>query len=202
VAPEDGYLGPNATADFDGPNIENNRNGALPADIRHTFKILASKDWALSPTQHIGTGVSLKARSGGATSYLAADPFTYEMESYLAQRGSGPRLPWEFGADVQLSYRITAFKGISFSATCDIFNILNLQAVESIDQEYSTGGAIAVQGFNNTADLDKVAPGKNYDYPNPVKGQPVQTIEKKPSFGQPTGYQDPRTVRFGVRGEF
>src|SRR5262249_8730856 len=42
VAPEDGYLGPNGTADFDNPYVETNRYGDLPGDIRHTIKMLGS----------------------------------------------------------------------------------------------------------------------------------------------------------------
>jgi hypothetical protein len=197
AAPEDNYLGPNATADFDGPNVENNRYGALPEDIRHTVKVLASRDWQLTPAQHIGTGVALKARSGGATSYLGADPFTYGDESYLTPRGSGPRLPWNFGADVQLSYRLAAGKGMTISATVDIFNVFNLQAVTNTVQSYTSSNVIAEEGFTKTADLNGVKPGDTYQY-----GKTGQPIERNPAFGQPAEYQDPRVFRFGLRGEF
>jgi hypothetical protein len=189
IAPEDGYLGPNATADFDSPNVARNRYGYLQGDARHNLKVFASKDWQILPTQHLVTGMSARARSGGATNYLAGDPNTYPMETYLVARGSGPRLPWTFGVDLSLSYRIAMSKGIAVSVTADIFNVLNLQGVTSIDQEYTTDSVIATEG-TKVGDLNKV---ENHE---------GMIITKKPSFGSETGYQDPRVFRFGVRGEF
>jgi hypothetical protein len=188
-APEDNYLGPNATADFDSPNVENNRYGDLPGDYRQTLKVLGAKDWAVRPDQHFGAGVSLRARSGGATSYLGADPHTYPMESYLVQRGAGKRLPWQFGADIQLAYRMATSKSITLSGTLDIFNIFNFQAVTSTNEEYTTSNVVATQGYK-VADLDKLTNDE---------GDPV---DMNPAFGQAKSYQEPRVVRLGLRGEF
>jgi outer membrane receptor protein involved in Fe transport len=188
-ASEDGYLGPNGTADFDGPNIENNRYGALPGDFRHTVKILASKDWQILPRHHLGAGLSFRARSGGATSFLASDPFTYENESYLVQRGSGTRLPWTYNTDLQLAYRVATLRNVAFSVTADIFNVLNLQAVTSVNESYTSSGVVAVQGT------------KASDLPT-LKDSEGKAVDKKPSFGQASGYQAPRVFRFGVRGAF
>ena len=151
--------------------------------------MFASKDWQILPTQHLGTGISARARSGGATNYLAGDPNTYPMETYLVARGSGPRLPWTFGMDLQISYRVGMAKGIALSITADVFNALNLQGVTNRDQEYTTDSVIATEG-TPVSDLNKI---KNHD---------GATISKKPGFGSDTGYQDPRVFRFGVRGEF
>jgi hypothetical protein len=189
IAPEDGYLGPNATADFDSPNVEINRYGDLPGDFRHTVKVFASKDWQILPTQHLVTGGSIRARSGGATSYLGSDPNTYPTESYILPRGTGERLPWTYGLDLQLSYRVAMAKGITISATADVFNVLNLQGTTSRVQEYTSDGIIA-NGKTTKADLATL---QNAD------GQPVQ---KNPLFGTDNGYQDPRVFRFGLRGEF
>jgi TonB dependent receptor/Carboxypeptidase regulatory-like domain len=188
-ASEDGYLGPNGTADFDGPNIENNRYGALPGDFRHTIKLLGSKDWQILPRHHLGTGVSLRARSGGATSLLAADPFTYPDETYLVARGSGPRLPWTFTADLQLAYRVALVGNVALSFTADVFNVLNLQATTSVDQSYTNQPVIATAG-TTAANLGM------------LKDNDGNAIIKKPSYGQATGFQAPRTFRFGLRGAF
>jgi len=189
IAPEDGYLGPNATADFDSPNVEINRYGDLPGDFRHTVKIFASKDWPILPTQHLVTGMSARARSGGATSYLGADPNTYPTETYILPRGTGRRLPWTYGLDVQLSYRVIMAKGITLSATADVFNLLNLQGVTSRVQEYTSDSIIADPKTKQT----DLATLQNAD------GQPVM---KNKLFDTDNGYQDPRVFRFGLRGEF
>jgi hypothetical protein len=189
IAPEDGYLGPNATADFDSPNVEINRYGDLPGDYRHTVKVFGSRDWALAPNQHIVTGFGARARSGGATSYLAADPNTYPTETYLVQRGTGPRMPWTYGLDLQLSYRIAMSRGIALSVTADVFNVLNLQGVVGRNQEYTSSNVIATPN-TKVADLNKLTN---------VDGQP---LDVNPLFGKDAAYQEPRVFRFGIRGEF
>jgi outer membrane receptor protein involved in Fe transport len=188
-APEDNYLGPNGTADFDSPNVSNNRYGALKGDIRHSVKLMGAKDWRINNRMGLGTGLSLRARSGAPTSYLAADPYTYSMESYLVERGIGPRLPWIFTADLQLAYRVAAFQGMNVSVTADVFNLLNFQRATETDEEYTTDNVVATQGY-------KVA-----DLPN-LKNDEGQAVVKRPGFGQVTEYQEPRVFRFGLRGEF
>jgi hypothetical protein len=183
-APEDFYLGPNGTADFDGPNVENNRYGALPGDVRHTFKILASRDWRFLGRHSIGTGITFKGRSGGATSLLGADPFTYENESYLVGRGEGTRLPWTFGTDLQVAYRVALVGSTSLAFTVDIFNLLNSQQITALNQVYTTSNVVAVPGYK-LSDLPKYA-----------------GIDKNPAFGAATGYQAPRVFRFGLRANF
>jgi hypothetical protein len=197
-APEDGYLGPNGTADFDSPNVSINRLGALKGDIRNTVKIMGAKDWQIVPGHGLGTGLSFRARSGAPTSYLGADPFTYPTESYLAERGSGPRLPWLFTADLQLAYRVAAFAGIGLSVTADVFNLFNWQRHVAVDEEYTTDNVIAVQGFK-AADLAAVKPGETV--PN-LKNDADANVVRKDGFGEPTAYQEPRVFRFGLRGEF
>jgi hypothetical protein len=151
--------------------------------------VFASKDWQIMPTQHLVTGLSARARSGGATSYLASDPNTYPTETYLVGRGLGQRLPWTYGLDLQLQYRIAMAKGVAISVTADIFNLLNVQGVTSRVQEYTSDSVIAKAG-TTVADLDKVTNNE---------GNP---IEKNKAFGSDSGYQEPRVFRFGVRGEF
>jgi hypothetical protein len=197
-APEDGYLGPNGTADFDSPNVSNNRYGALKGDVRNTLKLMGAKDWALARGHGLGTGLSFRARSGVPTSYLGADPFTYPTESYLAARGTGPRLPWLFTADLQVAYRMANFMGIGVSVTADVFNLFNWQRKVAVDEEYTTDNVIATEGFK-AADLANVQPGQTV--PNLLNDN-MQPVTRKDGFGQATAYQEPRVFRFGLRGEF
>jgi hypothetical protein len=197
-APEDGYLGPNGTADFDSPNVSNNRFGALKGDVRNTLKLMGAKDWQVARGHGLGTGLSFRARSGVPTSYLGADPFTYPTESYLAARGTGPRLPWLFTADLQVAYRMANFMGIGVSVTADVFNLFNWQRHVAVDEEYTTDNVIATEGFK-AADLANVQPGQTVPNLLNDSGSPVT---RKEGFGQPTAYQEPRVFRFGLRGEF
>ena len=197
-APEDGYLGPNGTADFDSPNVSNNRYGALKGDTRNTLKLFGAKDWQIARGHGLGTGVAFRARSGAPTSYLGADPFTYPTESYLAARGSGPRLPWLYTADLQLAYRVAAVYGVGLSVTADVFNLFNWQRHVAVDEEYTTDNVVATEGFK-AADLAAIQPGQ--PVPN-LQNDSGGNVIRKEGFGQPTAYQEPRVFRFGIRGEF
>ncbi len=188
-APEDGYLGPNGTADFDSPNVPINRYGALKGDIRHTVKALASKEWQLTRTQALGTGISASVRSGAPTSYLGTDRFTYPSEAYIVQRGIGPRLPWVAGLDLRLSYRVALVGSTSLSLTADVFNLLNWQKVTSIDEVYTNDNIDPKEGYR-VADLPSL---QNSD---------KQPAERRDNFQKPTSWQEPRVFRFGLRGEF
>ena len=190
-APEDNYLGPNGTADFDSPNVAINRYGPLSSDYRHNIKVLGSKDWEITKGQRLGTGVSFKGRSGGATSYLAADPNTYPTETYLVERGTGERLPWNYSADVQVSYRISMGGSLGLSLTADVFNVLGTQNVTRINEQYTAQNVIAMKGA-------KIADLTNGNYKDSDGG----ALMKDPGFRTPTKYQAPRIFRFGVRGEF
>jgi hypothetical protein len=134
--------------------------------------------------------VSLKARSGGATSYLAADPNTYPTETYLVERGTGPRLPWTYGADLQFSYRVGMMSGMALSLTADIFNVLNFQEVIRQNEQYTAQNVVAVKGA-------KIA-----DLKTTYKDADGMPLTQDPGFGSPNKYQAPRVFRFGVRGEF
>jgi hypothetical protein len=190
-APEDNYLGPNGTADFDSPNVALNRYGALANDYRHTVKAAGSKDWAITKSQRLGTGLSFRARSGGATNYLAADPNTYPTETYLVERGTAERLPWTYSADLQVSYRIAMTERFSVALTADIFNLLNTQKVVRINEQYTAQNVIAQDGAK-VADLTN---GKYTDTDG-------EALKRDPGYRTPTKYQAPRVFRFGVRGEF
>ena len=188
-APEDGYLGPNGTADFDSPNVPINRYGALKGDIRHTLKVLASKEFLLTRTQALGTGISFSGRSGAPTSFLGTDRFTYPSEAYIVDRGAGRRLPWVFGLDLRLAYRVAVLGNSTIAVTADVFNLFNWQRVTSIDEVYTTENIDPDEEFQ----LSNLANLKNVD------GDPVVA---RMNFGKPTSWQAPRVFRFGLRGEF
>jgi hypothetical protein len=188
-APEDGYLGPNGTADFDSPNVPVNRYGALKGDIRHTVKVFGAREWRLARNHSVGTGISLGARSGAPTSYLGNDRFTYPSEVYLVERGIGPRLPWTFGVDLQLAYRVAIVGSTVLSLTADVFNLLNLQAVTSTDEVYTND-------YVDPKDKTRVEDLTTLQTPDKV------LITKRDNFGKPTSWQAPRVFRFGLRGEF
>lgn len=211
---EDGALIPNHTADFDTKQLTINRDGYLPNDHRHAIKIFGSKDWVLAAQHRISTGIAFRASSGAPTTALGADANYGNGFSFLEPRGTGPRLPWFYGTDVQLGYRFTFSKTQSLALTVDVFNVLNQHQVMSVDQNYTTLFTVAKNGSGISsavyADgavkpvLDAKgnpmigADGKPVTMP--VGGQPV--TKDNAQYGRPTTYSDPRVFRFGLRWTF
>jgi hypothetical protein len=195
VAPEDGFLGPSLTAAYDNEYLMTNRDGALPGDIRHNIKAVGAKDWAILPTQHLGTGLVLKAQSGGPTNFLGSDPHSYPSEIYILPRGAGPRLPWQFGADVQLSYRIAMAGNTALAFTLDVFNVFNFQTKTAIDENYTNAGTYPVKDATH-ANLND---GTLKDTDGNALNDPMHNNR---SYGNATSYQAPRIFRFGLRGQF
>ncbi len=188
--PESGDLLPGHGTDFDHYDIVVNRDGPLPGDRRHDIKVFGAKDWNIGQHNTISNGLSFRANSGGPTNYLGGDTIYYGDENYLLQRGSGKRLPWEYGADVQLGYRFNFTKDVSIGATLDVFNVFNFQNVVGTDQVY-TWSPVA-------ADENR----KKSDLANLIDNDTGAEAGINPNFGKPTAYQAPRIFRFGVRGTF
>jgi len=213
--PETQQLDPNINSDFDLRSLLANRDGPLPGDRTHQVKLYGARDWIITPEHHITSGVSLKARSGTPTGYLGSHPVYTLDETFILPRGSGIRTPWEFGADLQLGYRFNIDKDKTVSATIDIFNIFNFQAVTQKDNRYTASDVLPVAG--GTANADGSVPNviKSGALPPPAgddcgaampsaacQAYYLQPNEVNPNFGRPTFYQAPRVFRFGLRTTF
>jgi hypothetical protein len=192
--PESGDLLPGHSTDFDHTLLVVNRDGPLPGDRRHDIKVFAAKDWLIGQKNAIMTGMSWRSHSGEPTNYLAGDEFYYGDEGYVLPRGSGKRLPWNYGLDGQVGYRFNIDKEKSIGVTLDVFNIFNFQNVTGTDQIWTSNRIKAKEGrkkseLGEAIDLD-------------AGGAPVDPAALNQNFGRPTAYQAPRLFRLGVRGTF
>lgn len=183
-----GIIQANHSSDFDTPNLTANHSGPLPYDHRHDFRIFGAKDWVFSADQRLSTGLSVRGTSGAPTNYVGADPNEGPGLVYILPRGSGDRLPWEFGTDVHLAYAFTESKDRSIRVSLDIFNLFDFQAVTATDEIYTNSTAVPTTG--SLANLKDSS------------GNPIYRNQVNPNFGKPIQYQSPRTIRFGVRGTF
>ena len=73
-----------------------NRDGPLPGDRRHQFKLFGAKDWVLGSHHAILTGVGGRATSGAPTNYLGSHVLYGPNEVFILERGAGGRLPWSY----------------------------------------------------------------------------------------------------------
>jgi hypothetical protein len=188
--PPSGQLSPNITPDFDYRSILPNIYGPLPGDRTHQIKLFAAKDWSPAPEHHVLTAVALRAHSGEPTSFLGDHYPTGQV--FILERGSGERLPWVYGADLQVGYRYEIDKTKAVQVTIDVFNLLNFQAATARDETYTTPTTYLIPVTNRDLSTLKQTDGTPFD----------PAIGKNPNFGHPSQYQAPRQFRFGLRTTF
>jgi len=197
-------LDPGINSDFDLKSLVANRKGPLAGDSRHEIKFFGSKDWALSQGLRLTTGASYRSRSGGPTNYLGSHPVYGGGEVFLLPRGEGERLPWIHNFDVHLALGVYRSKTQAISLTADFFNLFNFQATTTRSQIYTTADVNPIQG---SATNSPYLPGRDKKEINPdiittPDASKFLAAQRNPNFGNSTGYQDPLTVRVGIRTTF
>jgi hypothetical protein len=187
--PVTGFVNPNLSRTYVSPTLAINTNGPLPGDRTHAFKLFASKDFRLPENLLLNLGGAFRARSGEPTNFLGANPVFFSDTVYILPRGSGDRLPWQFGADLHVGFGMRWTKDMSVMATIDVFNLFNFQAITSRDQRYTADNVLPIDGGTR----------ESLQGMTNLEGNPVTPW---PNFGNPTGYQEPRQFRFGLRSTF
>lgn len=189
---ETGILDPNLNADFDQQSLLVNREGPLATDRTLEVKLFGAKEFTITPDFVVTTGAGFVASSGEPTSYLGSDPLYGAGEVFVLPRGDGERLPWFYQLDAHLSAQYRFTKSLVLELEADIFNVLNLQAVTQVDEDFTYADVLPIDG-GEEGDLGRLR------YAN---GQPFQERDRNPNFGKPVAYQEPRMFRFGARMRF
>lgn len=198
-------LDPGTNSDFDLRSLTVNRQGALNGDHTHELKLYVARDVELAPQHHLNIGASYRGRSGAPTNYLGAHVTYGTDEVFLLPRGSGDRMPWQHDIDLHLGYAFLQTKHQTLAVTFDVFNLFDFQAVTRRGETYTLRPVEPIQG------ADAQNPFVNGDKKNidPTKIQasdgdarPFDNTDKSRTFGAPLEYQDPITIRFGVKSTF
>jgi outer membrane receptor protein involved in Fe transport len=203
--PQTAQLDPATNADFDLRSLIVNRRGPLDGDRRHEIKLYGAKDWQLDQGVRLTTGLSYRARSGGPTSFIG-NHVVYGQEVFLLPRGEGERLPWQHNVDLHTALGVWQSKTNSISITADVFNLFNFQAITAQSQSYTLSNVSPITDAGQQS--SPYLPGRDKQEINPdfIKGAPGQpaftAAQRNPNFGQPTAYQDPLTIRIGLRTTF
>jgi outer membrane receptor protein involved in Fe transport len=198
-----GQLDPGSNADFDLRSLTINRSGALDGDRRHEIKVFVARDFALAPKHHINVGLGYRSSSGAPNNYLGRH-FRYgNDEVFILPRGTGIRSPWVHNFDLHIGYMFYESKTSTLSVTADIFNLFNFRAATRLSNRYTLTN---VQP-NTTDDPASVIEGsdKRNIRPSAIStqsGAPFTEQEKYLGYGTPVAYQEPLTIRFGVKGTF
>ena len=144
-----------ATQTWDYPELMIGSDGLLPNDRKHQIKAFGF----VEVTKEINVGANLLLASGRPRSCSGTNPITsvtgWEGPNYqsasryclgatgaqntLVQRGTLGRLPWEKTLDLNVTYRPAILDGLSLRV--DVFNVLNDQSVQKVNERYNTGNA-------------------------------------------------------------
>ena len=201
-----GQLDPGINSDFDLQQLTINRTGDLAADHRHEIKVYIARDLPLDNQNHITLGAGYSGRSGGPTTPLGADPTYGNDELFILPRGSGPRLPWVHRVDLRMGYTFFRTKNQTFAVTADIFNIFNFQAITATTERYTLRSVQAItdpaQQANPYVNGNPKVINPAYLIPTDQQGDFGAPGDRNNAYGAPASYQDPITVRFGVKTTF
>jgi len=145
-----------ATQTWDYPELMVGTYGLLPNDRKHQLKAFGFYDL----TPEVTVGGNLLLASGRPRSCSGTNPNTFNdpaLADYnyqsasrycfgatgstntLVQRGSLGRLPWEKTIDLNAVYKPKFAPGLSLRV--DVYNVLNDQSVQKVNERYNTGNA-------------------------------------------------------------
>lgn len=180
---------PNFSSAYDLADLVVNRNGPLPSDRPHNFKLNGTYEQPLPKGGSLQFGLTFTVYSGRPINVLGYHPIYGFGTVFILPRGSGGRTPPVTQLDLHVGYNQPLRKGVAIELFADVINLLNRQAVTSVDDDYSYSSVAAIRNgkpedLAHLRNLDGSLPSFN------------------PNYGQPTAYQVPLYMRFGGRISF
>jgi hypothetical protein len=180
---ENGQLDPNITSLFDLADLLVGADGRLPNDREHQFKLYGSYVWPF------------KLVTGFTGQYLTGTPFNkfgrhtvYGYERFIVPRGTAGELDDLFQIDVHLEYPISFGEDMELKLIADVFNLTDEDTVTAVDERWTTRRATSTSDPNECG--------------GPGTGPGTACPAGLPSWGTPTAYQAPQTIRLGVKLSF
>ncbi len=192
---ETGQLDPNLTSMYDLPDLMANRYGAMGLDRPHSLKVDGFYQFDLKKAGLIVLGASFRGQSGIAHNTLGGH-WAYGLdESYLLARGSAPRSPFTWTADVKATYGRHINKTQSVDVFMDVFNLFNSQNELDNDERYTNSNVNPIVN----GDASDLRHSKTLDIGgNETNASPF--LNK--NFGNLNSRQAPLSMRFGLRYTF
>ncbi len=202
--PETGQLDPNINSDFDLLSLLDNRDGALPGDRTHSFKVFGAKEFILTNAMSINLGLTYRARSGAPLNYYGFHPIYGADEVFILPRGSGGRLDWVHVIDTHLGFTYKFSKDYTIQIAADAFNLFNFQQVTGRSSRFTTVDVLPLKD-GTPADIENCMEGAAAGACK-IKRSDGDTAftaaDINPNFKNVTAYQAPRTIRLGVKLTF
>jgi hypothetical protein len=185
-----GQLAPNLNSAFDTSDFAVNNTGPLSNDRTWQFKFDGIYRFGFG----LSSGLSAYYRSGTP---MTAMGFSYGLgnwEYYLSERGAFGRTDAEWEADIHLGYPVPLGKRLQLNLMVDIFNIFNRQDETGRSTRYDWQ-------YNGFEDYQPIDPFTGEPNPPIVPNDPDRP-PLNPSWNTTNSWQEPRTIRLGVRLSF
>jgi hypothetical protein len=212
---ENAQLDPNITSEYDLVSLLGNKTGPLAGNRTNQIKAYGSYTHPISPTVTLVGGLGMTAMAGQPVGVLGAHPLYGAGESYLLPRGFAGNLPWTVNLDLSGKVQWNISGPYTLSFMLDIFNVLNLQAKQSVDQIYTQDFLNPAQGAacssKDAISQQNVRQALAADCPDLPYLRTLDDRQPTPNlnYGQPQtdpaggpAYQLPIRVRLGVALSF
>ena len=192
---DNGQIDPNITSQFDLIELLANRDGPLPIDHPHDFKVDGYYVWDFKKAGQMVTGMRFRAFSGVPKSALGAH-FRYGFnESFVLPRGAMGRNGFDLRLDLHLAYSRKLGKGMELELFTDLFSVTNRQDVAQVDATYTLDDANPIVGgeFEDLVFLKRQTR---------VGGESADPVRRWRNFQNPVSRYRPFSARVGARLTF
>jgi outer membrane receptor protein involved in Fe transport len=186
---------PNISTQFDLVELLANRDGPLPQDRPHYFKVDGYYTWEFRDQGALTTGLRFRAFSGTPMDYLGAHYLYGFGESYVLPRGTGGRTDFVTNTDIHVGYERELRSGYRLSVFADVINLFNQEQVAITDELYTIDNVNPIVG----GDESDLIWAKAQDLSGFETSRP---IERNIAYGSPLARYAPLYLQIGARLTF
>jgi len=199
-----GQLDPNLNSAYDYYDFMVNNDGYLSNDRRQQYKFdgVYRFDWGLT------AGLSAYYRTGTPISAMGYSNWYANWEFYLSRRGAMGRTDSQYEADLHLGYPFKVMDNVEVNVMLDIFNLLDRQGETRRNQRYDLVEDY-MPIYNDPATglwtgnpLPPITSADVAGNPTLDPSDPLYRPSTNSAFNTSNAWQDPRSIRFGVRVSF
>jgi hypothetical protein len=194
---EDDLTGqPNISTQYDLAELMPNRDGPLPNDRTHFFRLDSYYTWDFEKYGVTTAGLRFRAFSGTPIDVLGAHYVYGFDQSYLLPRGSFGRTEFVTGTDFHLAYGRILAQGYQLDVFMNIFNLFNQEQTFIVDEAYTFDNANPIVGgeYEDLVYLKAADLFSGVQTPHPVRRQA--------QFNQTRDRYTSQSIQFGARLTF
>ncbi len=197
---DNGQVDPNITSQYDLIELLANRDGPLPQDRPHYFKLDGYYVFNLDRIGKVTTGGRFRALSGGVYEALGRHATYGAAESFLLPRGAMGRLDPDWSLDAHVGYARKLGRDLELEIYTDFFNfptLLRKEGVFRVNEVYTFDVANPIVGGDYEDLIWLKGLGTEGEERN--DGSPVT---RNRNFGNPTVRYTPFFAQIGARLTF